>query len=208
MEKLFVPIDFSDVANVIPKGEDIIYSSFCSGQWMGADLALSSPGKLAVSGTFQSHVLFTKNGIAFKEPISGIMSSNYIQWYKVRNIGMGEFIFTKGSGMNKKTLIYAISPVSDYESLQDFEMRTKRFYFDFVPHLINEKVKHGSSKSLKRLQKSYNKLNKILGEEKCNFFRTNNNYEEFKKQAPLLEKAWLDSMPKWARYFLKKQQNT
>ena len=202
-KKIFIPIDYSDVREAIPEGEDIIYSSFCSVQKSGLDPHTHT----LQSETFQSHVLFTKNGIAYQELEAGLMKSNYLPWYEVNNIAAGSFMIQEGSGMKKKTFAYTMTPVTKYESLQEFEMRTKRFYFDFVPHVLDEKKKHRSSEGLKKLQKSYNKLKKILGEEECEFFKTNVNYEEFKKHLPLLEKAMLESMPKWAQFLVNRQIN-
>ncbi|MFX1588060.1 MAG: zinc-ribbon domain-containing protein [Promethearchaeota archaeon] len=207
-KNIFVPIDFSDVRKAIPKAEDIIYSTFCSAQKVGPESF--SPGrgyhqlKVTPEG-YQSHVLFTKNGIAYQEPIAGLMRAHYIPWYDVIGILVGAFTFTKGARTKLTNYTYTMTPVTKYESLSDFEMRTRRFFFDFVPHVIEEKIKHRSSKGLKRLQKSYDKLKKILGEEECEFFRTNNDYEEFKKRLPKLEKAMLESMPKWAQYIVKKK---
>jgi hypothetical protein len=202
-KKVFIPIDYSDVREAIPEGEDIIYSSFCSAQKSGMNMRTQT----FESETFQSHVLFTKNGIAYQEPEAGLMKSNYLPWYKVNNIATGSFMIQKGSGMTKKIVAYTMTPITKYESLKEFEMRSKRFYFDFVPHVLDEKKKHRSSEGLKKLQKSYNKLKKILGEEECEFFKTNVNYEEFQKHLPLLEKAMLESAPKWAQYLIKKQLN-
>jgi len=202
-KKFFVPIDFSNVIEAIPAGEDIIYSSFCAGQKSGLD-----PRTHAFqSEAFQSHVLFTKNGIAYQEPEAGLMKSNYLPWYKVNNIAAGSFMIQKGSAMKKKTFAYTMTPVTKYESPKEFKMRIPRFYFDFVPNILLEKKKHRSSEGLKKLEKSYNKVKKILGEKECEFFRTNVDYEEFQKHLPLLEKAMLESAPKWAQYLIKKQLN-
>jgi hypothetical protein len=195
--KIFVPIDFSEVREALPQGEDIIYSTYCSAQMGWVDRASYK------TETFQSHVLLTKNGIAYQEPTAGLIKSNYLPWPEVANLGIGMILFSKGKGTKLKSYHYTMTPVSKYESLQDFEMRTSKFFFDFFPHLIEEKIKH-RSKDLKKIQKLYDKLKTILGEEEFEFFRTNNDYEEFNKHLPLLEDAMVKAMPKWAQFALKR----
>ena len=198
-KKFFVPIDFSNVIEAIPEGEDIIYSSFCSVQKSGLDPHTHT----LQSETFQSHVLFTINGIAYQEPAAGSIKSNYLPWSEVSQIGIGMFMFKKGKGRKIKSYNYTMTPVTKYESLQDFEMRSRKFFFDFIPHLIDEKIKH-RSKDLKKIQKMYNNLKTILGEEEFEFFRTNNDYEEFNKHLPSLEEAMIEAMPKWAQFAIKR----
>jgi hypothetical protein len=131
----------------------------------------------------------------------GLIKSNYIPWHEIANVGMGQIVFNIGRGSKIKTYNYTMTPVSKFESLQDFEMRSRKFYFDFTPHLI-EKKKHKSK--AKKVQKVYDNLKAILGEEEFEFFRTNDDYEEFNKHLPKLEKAIVEAMPKWTQYFYKK----
>jgi hypothetical protein len=159
--KIFVPIDFSNVGEAIPPGEDIIYSAFCSVQRSGVERGGYQ------SENFQTHVLITKNGIAYQEPIGGLIKSNYIPWHELANVGMGQIVFNKGKGTKIKTYNCTMTPVSKFESLQDFEMRSRKFYFDFTPYLIEEKKKHKSK--AKKVQKVYDNLKAILGRKNLNF---------------------------------------
>jgi len=190
-----VPIDFSDVREAIPIGEDIINSSLFSVYTHGpAGLAYEK------TQTFQSHVLFTKNGIAYQEPKGGIMKSVYLPWYKIDQITVANILIKQGL----KLYTFMMIPNTNYESLQDYDMRTWRFLFEFVPHVINEKKKNKYTVGLKKLEKMYNKIKKVLGEEECEFFRTNVDYEEFKKHQPLLQKAMFEATPKWAQFLVRK----
>ena len=65
-------------------------------------------------------------------------------------------------------------------------------------------MKHKYRKGLKKLQNRYHKIRKELGDEEYEFFRTNNDYEEFKKHHPLLKKAILANTPKSYRFIMKK----
>lgn len=197
-KNFYVPVDFSDVREAIPVGEDIIYSSLFSVFTHGAD-------PFAVkSQQFQSHVLFTKKGIAYQEPKLHLMKSNYLPWYKVNQITVATIMFKKGTKINTTMYVYTMIPDTNYESLKDFDMRTWRFFFEFVPHVIDEKMKHRSTEGLKKLQKTYHKIKKVLGEEECEFLRTNNDYEEFEKHLPFLKKAMLEVTPKWAQFLVRK----
>jgi len=184
-----VPIDFSDVREAIPIGEDIIYSSLFSGTTHGSSAFEIQTQK------FQSHVLFTKNGIAYQVPKAGLMVSSYIPWYQVDVINVGLFLFKKGLTVYDFTMI---------PNSPDFVMRTWKFYFEYLPYVINEKTKRGYGKGLKRLEKIYNNIKKELGEEEYEFIRNNNDYEEFVKHFPSLKKSILKVTPKWARFLAKK----
>lgn len=194
-DAFYVPIDFSDVKEVIPIGEDIIYSSLFSVYTHG----MSGPFHER-SQTFQSHVLFTKKGIAYQEPKAGLMKSSYIPWYKVTQLSVAIFGLRGGT----KMYVFTMKQHPDYESDKDFEMRTWKFLFEFVPHVINEKKKKKATKGLKKFEKTYNTIKKVLGEEECEFFRTNSDYEEFKKHHPLLRNAMSEASPKWAQFIAKK----
>jgi hypothetical protein len=162
LEKSFVvPIDYSKVREAIPIGEDIIYSCIFSVDYHGtAGLAGTTFQK------FRSHVLFTKNGIAYQTPKRGIMKSIYLPWYKIDRINVAAIVIKEGL----KLYIFTMIPSKSFESLQDFNMRIWRFFFEFVPHVINEKKKHRNTKNLTKLVKMYNKVKNVLGEEECEFF--------------------------------------
>ncbi|MFX1234140.1 MAG: zinc ribbon domain-containing protein [Promethearchaeota archaeon] len=188
-DNFYVPIDFSEVREVIPIGEDIIYSALFSGLIQGP------AGPVTQTQTFQSHILFTKNGIAFQEPKAHLMASRYIPWYQVEVLNVGLFMFKKGLTIYTFTMM---------PTMEDYVMRTWKFYFEFLPYVINEKTKRGYTKGLNRLAKIYYKIKKELGEEEYEFIKDNNDYEEFKKHFPSLKEAVLRVTPKWAKFLARK----
>jgi hypothetical protein len=188
-----VPLDYSEVREVIPVGEDIIHSSLFSVFTHG----LAGPFH-EMSQRFNSHVLFTTNGIAFQEPKHGVMKSVYKPWYDVDGIRIGLMMIKEGTKMYAFTMI----PDTNYETSNDFNMRTSRFFFEFLPHVINEKKMKRHKGGLKKLEKTYNKFKKMLGEQECEFFRTNEDNEEYRKHLPLLNKAIEETTPKWAKFLV------
>jgi len=62
MSDIYVPIDYSDIKNKIPPGEDIIYSTLCKGQ------TSQNLGTKTKRWTWISHVLMTPNGLVYTFP--------------------------------------------------------------------------------------------------------------------------------------------
>ncbi len=54
MSNIFVPIDSSNLSELIPEGDDILYSEYCNVQSRGSAIVLK----------WKSHVLATKSGFA------------------------------------------------------------------------------------------------------------------------------------------------
>jgi hypothetical protein len=113
-------------------------------------------------------------------------------------------VATMGFTEGVKVYTFIMVPTTDYVSSQDFDMWMWRFMFEFMPRIIDEKKKHKYTKGLKQLEKMYNKIRKVLGEEGYEFFRTNVDYEEYHKRRSSLQKAMLEATPKWAQYLIRK----
>jgi hypothetical protein len=70
MSNIYIPIDHTNVKEVIPPGENIIYSTLCSAVERGG------VGPTRYKKKYKSHILVTDKGIAFtipkwrKEPMS------------------------------------------------------------------------------------------------------------------------------------------
>jgi len=190
-KNFYVPIDFSEVREAIPVGEDVIYSCLFTVNTHG----LTGPFK-EKSRKFQSHVLFTKNGIAYQVPktkTTVIMKSKYLPWYKIEDILLGYILFKEGTIMYN----FMMEPNTNYESYEEYDMRIWRFFFEFVPLVINQKKER--KVEVKKIEQRYNKMKRVLGEEECEFFRTIDNYEDFMKHKPLLKKAMSEVAPNWGQ---------
>lgn len=187
----YVPIDYSDVRDAIPVGEDIIYSTL---------FAVHSHGGEGIgfikTQHYISHALFTKQGIAFQEPRGKTLTPHYLPWYKVWMVVGNSILIKKGTTI----YTYILNHHPDYESPQNFEMRQMKFYLEFAPLVIDEKKKNKYTKGLKRFEKGYNKIVSTLGEDKIEFIKTNKDYEEFLK----LKQESLKTLPKWQQFLARK----
>jgi len=190
----YVPIDYSDIKDVIPIGNDIIYSTLFSVNAWTVD-----PKVGALQGSkikiYDSHALFIKNGIYYQKYKRGLLEPNFIPWYKLLSIVGPGLLF------KEKMTVYTVvlKQHHDYETKHNFEMRLMKFYLEFAPHVISEKRKWKHKKGLKRIEKAYNQIIEGCGENLIEFYKTNENYEEFKK----LEDKMEESRPKWAKFLIK-----
>ncbi len=134
MSGIYVPIDYSDIKNVIPPGEDIIYSTLCIG------FTLQSLGTKTKTYRWASHVLMTPNGVAYtfpdmtkrKAPPKQVYSS----WDKF------DTIVSKGKssvGINARFVEFRLVREENYESKEKFKDRLKEFIAKFRPLLIKKK---------------------------------------------------------------------
>ncbi|MFX1493572.1 MAG: hypothetical protein ACFFBZ_04755 [Promethearchaeota archaeon] len=58
MAEIYVPIDYSNLKEILPVGDDIIYSTLCKAYHTDA-------GSLII---WKTHLLMTEKGIAFSKP--------------------------------------------------------------------------------------------------------------------------------------------
>lgn len=182
----FVPIDYSDVREVIPPGEDIIYSTLfyvwgASVQYAGTKYQ-----------SFNSHVLFTEKGFVYQNPKRGGMKPHYLPLNRI-------YLVTPGSMFIRRGFTYSLYYHPDYESSVNFEMRHLKFFLEFAPRLISEKKKKGNSGSLKRLEKLYNRLYTSIGKDGIEFLRTNEDYEAYRNLWDEKLRDFMITSPKWAR---------
>lgn len=149
---------------------------------------------------FLSHVLFTKRGMAFQE---GELRRNvYIPWSQLFQISIA------GLSVKIKRKIYnfMFHTNPEYETPEEYKMRPWKFYFEYGPHVINEKKRTGNNLNLKKIQKLWYKFVDILGEEEIKFIKNNNDFEEFKKHFSVLRETLLKAVPAIAKPFVKRSE--
>lgn len=188
----YVPIDYSDVKDAIPIGNDIIYSTLFTVNTHTIDPKLG-PIQGVKTSNYVTHALFTENGIAYQKIKGGTLKPKFIPWYKL-SIFVGHSL---GFQDKMTTYTFALTHDPEYESAQNLEMRLMKFYFKFVSHVISEKRKR-NKKFLKHIEKAYKKITEALGEDLIEFYKTNEDYEEYQK----MKKEKMKEMPNWAKFFV------
>lgn len=192
--KFLAPLDYSDVNTIIPKGEDVIYSAVFN-------VAFTDPAKRNIfPEEYLSHVLFTKRGMAFQ--VGELKKNVYIPWSQLFQISIA------GIMVRRKPIIYNLQfhTNPEYETPEEYKMRPWKFYFEYGPHVINEKKRTGNNLNLKKIQKLWYKFVDLLGEEEIEFIKNNNDFEEFKKHFSVLREAMLQAVPKIAKPFVKRSE--
>lgn len=130
MSNIYVPIDYSDVKNVIPQGEDIIYSTLCKAT------IDKSFGPIINKTKWLSHVLMTEKGIAFsvpqkKKPTEFV----YVPWYEIYHT------WNDGIFLRNLTEMLIVTRDPNFESKEKFKERRLKACIIFLPLLIKEKEK-------------------------------------------------------------------
>ena len=134
MSEIYVPIDSSDVKEVIPPGEDIIFSSLAKAHGYSGNSSVS----------WNTHVLFTSNGIAFKRPEDfgrkkSPMINIYAQWEAAHSfMSVGKM----GAGFTIRGCTLGFVLNKDVETKEKFQERTKEFIAKYRPYLIEKKEKY------------------------------------------------------------------
>ena len=155
MSNIYVPIDYSDVASIIPEGEDILYSTLCHVKERGG------VGPTRYKKTYNSHVVLTNNGIAYeiKRKLSKTRY-NYIPYiaklFQVRFKPNNKF--NAGIGV---LYSFQLHHAKDFESTIQFKERSQIFYKTMIPVYIKAIEKNieesppgwGMKKKKKYLQK-------------------------------------------------------
>ena len=164
MSEIIVPVDYSNVSNVIPPGEDIIYSS----------IAKASTTYIKTTIFWETHILFTSNGIAFSRPENwnkpkkSDVLNVYYSWHKVSGMSMVRMLGGAGFGVDKINM-NIIGPKDDLPKDQRKE-RAEAFIAKYRPLLIEKKVKYlnelqqdpkKNKKQIKTQQKELIKLRKL-----------------------------------------------
>ena len=161
MAEIYVPIDFSEVKNVIPPGEDIIYSSLAKG------MAVSVVKNKRF--TWQTHFLATNNGVAITIPLNVSYTKRAIKKLEYPSplyyIPWGNIIFNKYNAMvvyanadRPLTCTFLLLRNKNFETKEKFKERRSQFAPKFSGiQIAKRKQLHDE---LHSLLKSYPKLPK------------------------------------------------
>ena len=166
MVEIYVPIDISDVKNIIPIGEDIIYSTFTKGT------AQEEVVKGTKHWSWNSHLLFTNNGIALKIPLKvaykkkrlkqlqNPSDNQFVLWGNTETLKSGSKVSIKvHPNINRRlTMTFLIKRVKEFETKETFKTRKKSFLSKFRP--IQSEKKSELSAMLYKLLSSLSVLPK------------------------------------------------
>ncbi len=128
MSNFYVPIDYSNVSEVVPKGDDILYSTLCK-------ILRSRVGGGSIK--WKSHVLITESGCAFSVPKRRKKTDlSFLKWTDLRNVRttISEKLLLRWgvSAYSKIRLIAIRDP--EYESEEDF-LKCKSNFPNFCKEL-------------------------------------------------------------------------
>lgn len=129
--KIKISIESSDVKDIIPQREEIIYSSLATVKRENSDSCHK----------WTTHLLITPNGIAFKESkgMSGELINSYYNWYKIqsiKNFKNPSIIIHKD---NASSYSLSLKRNESFETKKDFKERRKEFVAKFNPIFIKRK---------------------------------------------------------------------
>lgn len=114
MSNLYVPIDYSNVSEVVPDGDDILYSTLCK-------IYRSQVGGGTVK--WNSHVLITQSGCALIVPKRrkkmGLSFLKWIDLRKVRSTASEKLLMRWGISAYAKIRLEVIRE-PEHESVEDF----------------------------------------------------------------------------------------
>ncbi len=121
MSNIFIPIEYSNVSEVVPKGDDILYSTLCEMY------------KLQVGGShkkWESQVLLTQSGCAFNGPKKRKKTELlFLKWTglrKIRTTLSKNLALRYGRGGYGEIRLNVMRD-PEYESEEDFLKRKNNF---------------------------------------------------------------------------------
>ncbi len=126
---IYFPINYTEVSSVVPKEDDIIYSTKAKG--------LHESGNTIYK--WESHLLITTGGIAYTRPYKKQNESYFIPWEQVDMLN--SITKTKKKIIPSKHRGFSLSIVRDkkYETKEKFAERIQNFMADVRPYAIKKK---------------------------------------------------------------------
>lgn len=127
---LYAPIDCTDLKDIIPEGEDIVYSCFFNGSTLYHNKKY----------TWVSHILITPHGVAFNVPNvlkrKNPIEKEYYPWYNV-NVGKGYLSLGHYS-----TITFGLMKLSNSETKDEQEKRYLDFFKKFKDLQMDKSKQH------------------------------------------------------------------
>ncbi|MFX0102238.1 MAG: hypothetical protein ACFFCS_21915 [Candidatus Hodarchaeota archaeon] len=175
MAEIYIPIDSTNLKDVIPPGEDILYSTMCQGTYAYRTL------NQTISVKFNAHALLTTGGIAYTCANRGGQMQNYYEpWWRVfqvvKILKWRGFVINRpdliGSPMRKLNIVsFSLKQNEGFETEEKFKERNQEFVGKFRPLLIQRRqewlaANQGNSEVDKKLYKNLSKeLEKMMKNE-------------------------------------------
>ncbi|MFX1239352.1 MAG: hypothetical protein ACFFAS_01850 [Promethearchaeota archaeon] len=135
MSNIYVPIDYSNVKDVIPDGEDIVYSSLAKGWHMVQNLPPNKIKRIK----WKAHVLLTENNIAVNIPIKLLYNRK-----EIKQLNPGEeicFPISQASAVGKRIILQANGPSKHIEAIftldRDPKFESKESFKERSKKVIN-----------------------------------------------------------------------
>ncbi len=119
MAEIYVPIDYSNLSEVIPEEDDILYST------------LSKVTRIVWCGTqkWKSHIIITKSGFAMTLPTKRKIGLTFNPWNTVHEIKLKSFnkcVFKFGASYIN-ALEFKVIRNSNFESKNSLKQRANKF---------------------------------------------------------------------------------
>ncbi len=126
---LYVPIDYTDLHKIVPKDEEILYSTFCSLKLRVPRIPPSTFSKFSYKKFPPSQVLITRRGMALVDVIEKRLTTlrpkKFIQWHKFMSLKFKREEIRHGPSNKKKIL--KVVMVGEFESQETFNARKDIF---------------------------------------------------------------------------------
>ena len=147
MGEIYVPIEYSEAINVVPPGDEILYSTMCRMSYFAPSGSITR---------WLSHVLLTEGGVALTNAKDkGSFELKYLPWTKVGYIGTKFLSIHLGdtypSTMDHHIVNCKFIRDPNFETEEMFRERKARFPTIFLPLLIQKKEEFLQSTRILRL---------------------------------------------------------
>ncbi|MBY9005504.1 MAG: hypothetical protein KGD63_01975 [Candidatus Lokiarchaeota archaeon] len=152
---IYAPIESTNLKNIIPEGEDIVYSSFFNGTMLHSNRHYS----------WASHILITLNGVAFNVPNiykrKNPMENVYLPWC---DVNIGEKLLALNYYAPTE---FKLMKLSDSESKEERKNRKLAFFQKFKTIQMDKSKEHleelrNNPDTKKKVLKQYNNYMSIL----------------------------------------------
>lgn len=145
--EFYVPINYSNVIDAIPPGEDIIYSTMCL-----ANRSFGTFSKRPFRLEWKSHVLITLYGVAFT-----LFNKNQVPelvYVPLHDIIIGKNYILASGG------IFTLIRQPEFESVITFARRSNEFQAKFKPFITLRKQERKLEKKMQKEGKKREKKRK------------------------------------------------
>ncbi|MFX1381577.1 MAG: hypothetical protein ACFFBP_03965 [Promethearchaeota archaeon] len=159
MSNIYVPIDYSNVKDVIPEGEDIKYSTLAKGWYM------ETFGPKRKTTKWKTHILLTDKSIALQIPLELVYGYNEIKKLNPREemcfpitnasaSGKRMVVSVKGEGgvLKPKQIFLTLLHDPNYETKESFKNRSKRLINLFMSEEIGVQMTQNTNTFVEKIQ--------------------------------------------------------